>query len=403
MLAKYKGLRDAHDELLRAGSDPFAVAFDKILSATEATLGDRTVLLFGTNNYLGLTFEQSCIDRAANAVREQGTGTTGSRIANGTYRGHAVLEQRVARFLKRRDAMVFSTGYQANLGAIAGLAGREDHLLLDADSHASIYDGAKLAGAQVTRFRHNDPDDLRRRLRLLNSQPGEKLVIIEGIYSMLGDTAPLRDFAAVKREMGAWLMVDEAHSLGVLGENGRGLAEAAGVEEDVDYVVGTFSKSLGAVGGFCASNLPDFDLLRLASRAYMFTASLPPSVVASVTQAIEVLEARPELRANLKRNSHQLHAGLTAAGFAVGPEASPIISIRCPDQQRAVLFWHALLEAGIYVNLALRNATPNAQPLLRTSICAAHTPEQIDRAIAAITQAGHALGMPEMPVSQAAE
>jgi 8-amino-7-oxononanoate synthase len=403
MLAKYKCLHDNHRELLRTGPDPFAVTFDIILSATEACLGNRRVLLFGTNNYLGLTFDQSCIDKAAEAVREQGTGTTGSRVANGTYRGHAMLEERIARFLKRHDAMIFSTGYQANLGAISGLAGREDHLLLDADSHASIYDGARLSGAQVTRFRHNDPDDLRRRLRLLDSQPGEKLIVVEGIYSMLGDSAPLHDFAAVKREMGAWLMVDEAHSLGVLGDNGRGLAEAAGVEDDVDYVVGTFSKSLGAVGGFCASNIQNFGLLRLASRAYMFTASLPPSVVASVTQAIEVLEAKPELRGALTRNSCRLHDGLAAAGFAVGPQASPIISIRCPDQERAVMFWYALLEAGIYVNLALHNATPNAKPLLRTSVCATHTPAQIDQALAAIVKTGHMLGIPENAVQQVAE
>ena len=201
---------------------------------------------------------------------------------------------------------------------------------------------------------------------------------------MLGDTAPLREMVEVKREAGAWLMVDEAHSLGVLGACGRGLAEAAGVEDEVDYVVGTFSKSLGAVGGFCASSVEDFDLLRLASRPYMFTASLPPSVVASVTQAIEVLEREPRRRAGLRRNVRHFHDGLIAGGFDLGPSNSPIASIRCPDQETAIRFWNMLLAAGIYVNLALGPATPGGRPLLRTSVCAEHTPEQIEQALAAI-------------------
>lgn len=327
MLARFRALRSDLAMVTAAGRDPFGVAFDAILSATEAILDGKRVLLLGTNNYLGLTFDQDCIDSAVAATMAQGTGTTGSRIANGTYGGHAALEQRLARFLGRRHAMVFTTGYQANLGTLSALAGRGDHLLLDADSHASIYDGAKLGNAQVTRFRHNDPDDLRRRLRLLADQPGEKLIVLEGIYSMLGDTAPLREMVEVKREAGAWLLVDEAHSLGVLGAHGRGLAEAEGVEADVDFVVGTFSKSLGAIGGFCAFDLDDFDSLRVAARAYMFTASLPPSIVASVFQAIEAMEAQPQLRDTLRRNGQHLHAGLAAAGFALGAMPSPIVSL----------------------------------------------------------------------------
>ena len=392
MLAKYGELRKAFGAVVQAGRDPFGVVFDRVVSATEAVLGQRRVLLLGTNNYLGLTFEEGCVSAAEAATRAEGTGTTGSRIANGSYGGHAALERRVAAFLGRRAAMVFSTGYQANLGMLAALAGPKDHLLLDADSHASIYDGARLAGTQVTRFRHNDPEDLRRRLRRLAGEPGEKLVVVEGVYSMLGDVAPLRDIAEVKREAGVWLMVDEAHSLGILGERGRGLAEAAGIEADVDYVVGTFSKSLGAVGGFCASDVEDFDLLRLASRPYMFTASLPPSVVASVAQAIEVVESQPERRLRLHRNVRQFHAGLAAAGFDLWPSASPIASIRCPDQETAIRCWNVLLEAGVYVNLALGPATPGGRPLLRTSVCAEHTPEQIERALAAIRAVEARLG-----------
>ncbi|MBE7212771.1 MAG: aminotransferase class I/II-fold pyridoxal phosphate-dependent enzyme, partial [Gluconacetobacter diazotrophicus] len=330
MLNKYRSLKQAIGRLRDAGRDPFAVAFDAVLSPTEAMLDGRPVLLLGTNNYLGLTFDPDCLEHAEAALRAEGTGTTGSRIANGSYGGHEALERQLARFLGRRDAMVFSTGYQANLGTLSALAGRDDHLILDADSHASIYDGARLAGARVTRFRHNDPDDLSRRLRILHGEPGDKLVVVEGIYSMLGDVAPLREIVDAVRGTGAFLLVDEAHSLGVLGEGGRGLVEREGVAAEVDFVVGTFSKSLGSVGGFCASDHPDFGLMRLVSRAYMFTASLPPSVVAGVSRALHAVEQRPGLRRQLHDNAHRLHAGLNEAGFLLGPDASPIVSLALP-------------------------------------------------------------------------
>ena len=393
MLGKYQDLSQSLSGLRQQGINPFNVVFDEILSPTTARLNGQTVVLLGTNNYLGLTFDESCIDAAVAALKSGGTGTTGSRIANGTYGGHVALEKRVAGFLRRRDAMVFTTGYQANLGIMAALAGRDDHLLLDADSHASIYDGSRLSEAQVTRFRHNDPDDLHRRLRFLADRPGDKLIVVEGIYSMLGDVAPLKEFAAVKRETGAYLLVDEAHSLGVLGAEGRGLAEAAGVEADVDFVVGTFSKSLGSIGGFCASDLDGFDALRVTSRAYMFTASMPPSITASVRQAFDVMEARPDLRHALARNADAIYAGLQAAGFRVGPTASPIVSVRLGDQETAIAFWSALLAQGLYVNLALPPATPGREPLLRTSVSAVHTAAEIRFAVDAIATVGRTLGV----------
>jgi 8-amino-7-oxononanoate synthase len=393
MLAKYAALKQTYARLLPTGRDPFGVTFDAILSPTEARLGGQTVLLLGTNNYLGLTFDPSCVDRAVAALQAEGTGTTGSRIANGTFSAHAALEAQLAKFLGRRDAMLFTTGYQANLGALSALAGRDDHLLLDADSHASIYDGARLSGAQVTRFRHNDPDDLRRRLNLLAGRPGQKLIVVEGIYSMMGDIAALQDIAAVKRESGAYLLVDEAHSLGVLGQTGRGLSEATGVEADVDFVVGTFSKSLGSIGGFCASDMDDFGLLRLVSRAYMFTASLPPAIMAGVSRALELVEAGAERRADLIHNAARLYDGLSRAGFSLGPTASPIVAIKMPDPQTAVMFWNRLLDAGVYVNLALPPATPESLSLLRTSVSAAHSHAQIDRAIEAMVATATDMGL----------
>lgn len=382
-----------YNQLENAGANPFNVAFEQVLSPTEARIGDRAILLLGTNNYLGLTYDPAVMAKAIEAIELFGTGTTGSRIANGSYDGHIRLERALAGFYGRKHAMVFSTGYQANAGVLSTLAGKNDHLILDADSHASIYDGSHLGHAQVTRFRHNDPDDLAKRLRRLAGMPGDKVVVVEGIYSMLGDTAPLREFVQVKKEWGAYLVVDEAHSLGVLGETGRGLAEAQGVEADVDFIVGTFSKSLGGVGGFCVSDLDGFDILRVTSRPYMFTASLPPSVVAATTEALHQLRTRPALRRKLRDNTGRLYAGLADLGFSLGPEPNPVVSAIMPSPEAAFTFWTRLLEAGLYTNVSLPPATPKGMALLRSSVSAAHTLEQIDHAVDLFAQIGREMGL----------
>lgn len=398
------GLLDKHLPQIRAysgirghGADPFNVRFDAVLSPTEAQLNGRRVILLGTNNYLGLTFDDACVEASVEAVRQWGTGTTGSRIANGSFNGHLAMEQSLARFYGRKNAMVFTTGYQANLGVLSALVGRGDHLILDADSHASIYDGARLGHAEVIRFRHNDPEDLYKRLRRLEGVPGDRLIVVEGIYSMMGDAAPLKEIVDVKRQTNAYLLVDEAHSMGVLGEHGRGLAEAEGVEGDVDFVVGTFSKSLGAIGGFCVSDVDDFDILRVVSRPYMFTASLPPAIVASTLKALEQAEADRTLRPRLQANAERLFTGLGALGFTTGPKPSPIVAVVMPDLPTALTMWNALLQAGVYLNLALPPATPNNRPLLRTSVSAAHTPEQIDQVLDAFEWVGRELGV--LPVA----
>lgn len=401
LLDKHKTYADAYQTIRAAGADPFNVRFEGVTSPTEGIVNGQRTILLGTNNYLGLTFDESCIEASSAALHANGTGTTGSRIANGSFGDHLELERAIARFYGRKSAMTFTTGYQANLGLLSTLVGRGDHLLLDADSHASLYDGSRLGHAEVIRFRHNDPDDLYKRLQRLKGQPGNRLIVAEGVYSMLGDTAPLKEFAAVKKETGSYLLVDEAHSLGVLGEKGRGLAEAAGVEEDVDIIVGTFSKSLGAIGGFCVSDMEDFDVMRVVCRPYMFTASLPPAVVASTLKALEVIEARPELRHKLTANAKRLYDGLKALGFTVGPECSPIVAVTVPDQPRAIAIWKALLEAGVYLNLALPPATPDAKPLLRSSVSAAHSDEQIDRVIAVFSEVGQAFGLLDSPRQRA--
>jgi 8-amino-7-oxononanoate synthase len=391
LFSKFGDVRAAVDALAVNGRNPFDVRFDRIMSATEAVLEGRPCLLFGTNNYLGLTFDETCIAAAVKSVHESGTGTTGSRIANGTYGDHALLEQRIAEFYGKRAAMIFTTGYQANLGLISTIAGREDQLLIDADSHASIYDACRLSTAEVIRFRHNDPEDLARRLHRLKDRPGNRIIVTEGIFSMLGDSAPLKEIAAVKRELGAALIVDEAHSLGTRGEMGRGVCEELGIENDVDFVVGTFSKSLGAIGGFAVSDLPDFDLLRILCRPYMFTASLPPSVVGSVTAALARISTDESLGARVRFNSAKLYRALTLAGFELGPEPNAIVAIKMPDTGTAVRFWNQLIQRGVYANLALPPATPGSLSLIRCSVSAAHTEAQIDKALSVIVSVGREL------------
>lgn len=393
LLQKHIAQAEAYAEIRRFGADPFNLRFDAVVSPTEGMLDGRRVILLGTNNYLGLTFDPESVEASVEAVRRWGTGTTGSRIANGSFDAHVAMESALARFYGRQHAMLFTTGYQANLGVLSALAGRGDHLILDADSHASIYDGARLGQAEVIRFRHNDPEDLYKRLRRLQGAPGDRLIVVEGIYSMMGDCAPLKEIVHVKREMGAYLLVDEAHSLGVLGERGRGLAEAAGVEADVDFIVGTFSKSLGAIGGFCVSDAEDFDVLRVVSRPYMFTASLPPAVVASTLKALERTEVDGELRGRLQDNAQRLHQGLNALGFVTGPSPSPITAIVMPDLPTALAMWNRLLSGGVYLNLALPPATPNNQPLLRSSVSAAHTEAQIDEVLGVFEWVGRELGV----------
>ena len=393
LLDRHVGLHALNREVQATGINPFGIRMERVLSATEAMIDGRKTLLVGTNNYFGLTFDPSCMEAAIEAIRSEGTGTTGSRIANGSYSEHVALEKELAEFYGKKHCMVFTTGYQANLGVISTLVGPEDFLLIDADSHASIYDACKQTQAEVVRFKHNDPASLAARLRRLGDKPGNRLVVLEGIYSMLGDSAPLKEFIAVCKKYGAYVLIDEAHSLGALGENGRGLCEAVGVLDDCHFIVGTFSKTLGAIGGYCVSNDPDFDILRVTTRAYMFTASLPPSIVASVRQALKVVKARPELRKQLWDNVATLYDGLAAQGFTLGPEHGPVVGVHLPDRMTAIGFWRAMLDAGIYVNVAVPPATPNGVSLLRCSLCAVHTKEQLDHVVEVMTGIGRQMGV----------
>ncbi len=383
LLDKYSAFPERHKTILQGGHDPFNVTIDQVKSATEVVINGRDVIMAGSNNYLGLTFDPDCIEAGRQALATHGTGTTGSRIANGTYSGHQSLENNIAKMMGCASALVYPSGYQANLGVIAALAMKGDTILIDADCHACIYDGCLMSGATIVRFRHNSPEDLDRRLQNMDGEGSNKLIIVEGLYSMFGDIAPLKEFVEVKKKHGAFLYVDEAHSLGVFGDHGRGLAEQEGVSQDVDFIVGTFSKSLGSIGGFCVSNHAEFPYMKFTSRPYMFTASISPATIGTVNAAIEKIEKHPELREKLWSNAKRLHEGLQAAGLKLSAPASPIVSVEMSDEEHAIASWNRILNEGVYVNLAIPPGTPNSKSLLRSSISAAHTTAQIDQITAA--------------------
>jgi 7-keto-8-aminopelargonate synthetase-like enzyme len=394
LLEKHRTIAERHARIMAAGANAVGLTNEKIVSPTRAIINGRETILAGTNNYMGITFDADCVKAGQQAMAKFGTGTTGSRIANGTYSLHKELEAELAKFLDRKHCIVFTTGYQANLGMLAGLAGPKDTIYLDADSHSSIYDGCTLSGAKLVRFRHNDAGDLDRRLARSDGEEGGRLVVVEGIYSMLGDRAPLSDFVEVKKRHGFQLLADEAHSFGVLGPHGRGLADEAGLEDEVDFVVGTFSKSVGAIGGFGAGNHPLFETLRYAMRPYMFTASSSPASIATSLAAVKKLAAEPERRERLRANSARLFAGFRRLGLELGcGTVSPVIAVKCPDEPSTIAMWNALLEAGVYVNIGLPPGTPNKLCLLRCSVSAAHTNQEIDRIIelfGEVVAAGHA-------------
>ncbi len=380
---KFQTMANFQAELAERHIKPFGAVTEKILSATEGVVEGRNVILAGTNNYLGLSFDPRCIKASQDAAARWGTGTTGSRLANGSFTEHQALETEIAQFYGVDHAIVFSTGYAATMGMCSTLAGPGDTILLDADSHASIYAGVKLSGADIIRFKHNDPEDLAKRLRRLGDRAGQALIIAEGIYSMLGDVAPLQEIAAVKREYGGYLFLDEAHSMGALGETGRGAAQAAGVEADVDFFAGTFSKSLGAIGGFCVSRHAELEAIRYCINAYIFTASSAPSIIASTRAALRIIVEEPQLRQQLWDNAHRLYDGLKALGLPVGPTASPVVALEMEDRSATIDCWKALMQAGVYVNLVIPPASPSSNFLLRNSVSAAHTSAQIDTIIAA--------------------
>lgn len=395
LFSKFDPLIQQREQLLAAGmEDPFSLVMERVLSPTRAICNGRDTILLGTYNYMGMTFDPDVVAAGKQAMSDFGAGTTGSRVLNGTFQSHKECEAAVREFYGMDHAMVFSTGYQANLGIISTIAGKGDYIILDIDSHASIWDGCALGKAEVVPFKHNDIDAMEKRLKRVPEGAG-KLVVLEGVYSMLGDVAPLKEMVRIAKENGAMVLVDEAHSMGFIGEHGRGVAEDVGVIDQVDFIIGTFSKSVGTVGGFCVSNHPKFEIMRLVCRPYVFTASLPPSVAASTATSIRKLMQTPEKREHLWENSRTLHAGLTDLGFQLGTDSpqSAIIAVIMPDLERGAMMWEALLKEGLYVNLARPPATPANMTLLRCSLCAEHSAEEVQTILGMFERAGKAVGV----------
>jgi len=393
LLDKLRAVEKRQARFADGSAMPGLTVVDGVLGPCEVVVQGRPTLMFGSNNYLGLTLHPEVIDAARRAVVEYGTGTTGSRTANGTLAVHEELERDFADWFGKRHAIIFSTGYQANLSLIGGLCGAGDVILIDSDSHASIYDATRQTAAQVIGFRHNSPASLRKKLERLPAQGRNRLVVVEGLYSIRGDVAPLREIVAVCRAHSAYLVVDEAHSLGTYGATGLGCAEDQGVLDEIDFVVGTFSKSLAGIGGVCVSNHAELRALHFLARAYVFTASGSPSNIASVSAAMKVVRAHPELRDQLWANVRRLRQGLRELGYVIGETESPIVPILTGDEERTIALWQRLLTEGLYVNLIVPPGCPVDECVLRASCSAAHTPEHLTRALDVLGRVGAELGV----------
>lgn len=367
--------------------------FRKIESAQDAevVVGGKRVVMAGSNNYLGLTSHPRVKEAAIRAVEKFGTGCAGSRILNGNLEIHEELEKKLARFFRKEAALVFATGYQTNLGIISALLGRNDIAILDKYDHASIIDGCRLSFGKVKKFRHNDMKDLARVLE--GFRKNGKLIIVDGVFSMEGDISDLPSIIKVARASGARVMVDDAHGIGVLGKNGRGTAEHFGLEEEVDLIMGTYSKSLAAIGGFVAGSAEVVHFIRHVARSMVFSASLPPPLVAAVSAALDVIEEEPQLRERLWRNTRKMLRGYTEMGFDIGKSETPIIPIVIKDSGKVFQMCRLLYENGVFVNPVVSPAVPPGRELLRTSYMATHTEEQLDRVLEAFRDVGKRVGV----------
>ncbi len=358
---------------------------------SEVIIKGRRVIMIGSNNYLGLTNHPRVKEAAIKAIEKYGTGCAGSRFLNGTLEIHEDLEEKLARFFRKESALVFATGYQTNLGAISALLGRNDVAIIDKYDHASIIDGCRLSFGQVKRFRHNDMKDLERTLE--GAKGKGKLIIVDGIFSMEGDIADLPSIVKLAKAYGARIMVDDAHSVGVLGEGGRGTAEHFALEDEVDLIMGTYSKSLAAIGGFVAGSKEVIDFVKHVGRSMIFSASLPPALVASVSAALDIIEEQPRLRMQLWKNTHKMLQGYKALGYDTGTSETPIVPIIIKDSMKVYEMCRLLFENGVFVNPVVAPAVPPGRELLRTSYMATHTEEQLDKVLRAFEKVGKEMGL----------
>jgi 8-amino-7-oxononanoate synthase len=356
---------------------------------SEVIVGGRRMIMVGSNNYLGLTCHPRVKEAAIKAVEKYGTGCAGSRFLNGNLEIHEEFERKLARFFKKQAALIFATGYQTNLGTISALLGRRDTAILDKYNHASIIDGCRLSFGHVEKYRHNDMNDLQRVLEATKDHG--QLIIVDGIFSMEGDIADLPSIVKLAKTYGARIMVDDAHGIGVLGKTGRGTAEHFGLKDQVDLIMGTYSKSLAAVGGFVVGDQAIIDYIKHTARALMFSASLPPASVAAASKALDLVDEEPELLERLWKNTRKMLNGYKALGFDTGTSETPIIPVMIKDAVKTYKMCSLLFDQGIFVNPIVSPAVPPGRELLRTSFMATHTDSQLDKVLSAFEKVGKQL------------
>lgn len=377
-------------EMKAAGLYPYFLPLEDT-EGTEVTIAGSSKLMIGSNNYLGLTTDPRVRQAAIDAVNQFGTSCTGSRFLNGTLALHQELEERLADYVGKEAALVFSTGYQVNLGVISSVVGRGEAVVTDKEDHASIVDGCKLSYGTVRRYNHNDMSHLARVLEMTEEETG-RMVVVDGVYSMGGDLAPLPEIIPICQKNGARLMVDDAHSLGVMG-GGRGTAAHFAVTDQVDLIMGTFSKSFASLGGFIAGDSDVIHYIQHHARSLIFSASMPAPNVAAVLAALEIMKAEPERIDNLWRVTERMRTGLQRMGFNTGVSVTPIIPIIIGGMERTFTAWKMCFERGVYTNAVVSPAVPPEMCLLRTSYMATHTDEQIDRALDVIGEVGRELDL----------
>ncbi len=381
----------AAQEARAAGLYPY---FHPLSSAQEpeVTIDGKRMIMIGSNNYLGLTTHPRVKEAAVRAVEKFGTGCTGSRFLTGTLDMHNELEAKLARFLNKEAALVFSTGMQTNLGTISCLGTKDDILVTDKFDHASILDGCRLSYAHMRRFQHNDMHSLERVLHGLDHSKGH-MVVVDGIYSMEGDIANLPEIVRLCKKYDTRVLVDDAHAMGVLGAHGRGTAEHYGLEKETDLIMGTFSKSFAAIGGVVAGDFPVIDYIKHHARSMIFSAALPPALTAAASAAVDVLLEEPQLRERLWKNANRMLREFKAMGYDTGIACTPIIPLMIGSQEKAFALWKHLMDRGIFANPVLSPAVPEGREMIRTSFSAAHTDAQLDRVLEEFRNSGKMLGL----------
>jgi 8-amino-7-oxononanoate synthase len=383
---RFTDARDAKS----SGFYPYFIAMEGN-EGSEAIFQGRRMIMIGSNNYLGLTMDPRVRGAAEEAIRKYGTSCTGSRFLNGTLELHEQLERELAEFVGKEAALVFSTGMQTNLGTISAVVGRGEYVILDKEDHASIVDGARLCWGETKRFKHNDMQDLERVLASLPDDKG-KLVVVDGLYSMEGDLAPLPELIPIVKKYGARLMVDDAHGIGVVGK-GRGTGAHFGMTKDVDLIMSTFSKSFASLGGFIAGDEVVIDYIKHHARALMFSASIPPANAAAALAALHIMRDEPQHTDRLNAIADRMRTEYRRLGFDIGNTVSPIIPIIIGDDLRTIFSWKALFDEGVFVNPVVSPAVAQGRQLLRTSYMASHTDAQMDRVLEVFEKVGKNLGM----------